>query len=124
MHEFGHVLGFEHDDAGSIPVMHDGLGAGVSYLLSGRDGASAIHLGGAESAATASGLFGSAASVTNAGADWQVTGQDSSDPASVAAKVSLKLETFAKLIDAGRTARHDSSFDSLGRALLGKTKDR
>jgi len=34
-HELGHVLGFEHDEAGIYAVMHDDLDSGVRYLLDG-----------------------------------------------------------------------------------------
>jgi Ca2+-binding RTX toxin-like protein len=33
MHELGHVLGFDHDDAGAIPVMNGILDAGAHYQL-------------------------------------------------------------------------------------------
>jgi hypothetical protein len=33
MHELGHVLGFDHDDAGAIPVMNGTLDAGAHYQL-------------------------------------------------------------------------------------------
>jgi hypothetical protein len=65
MHELGHVLGFDHDDAGAIPVMNGTLDAGAHY-----------QLGTAGNAAASLGLAG-----FSAGADiaQQVIGQQSSD---------------------------------------------
>jgi hypothetical protein len=65
MHEFGHVLGFDHDDAGAIPVMNGTLDAGAHY-----------QLGAAGNTAASLGLAG-----FSAGADiaQQVIGQQSSD---------------------------------------------
>ena len=44
MHELGHVLGFDHDDAGAIPVMNGTLDAGAHYQL-GTAGNTAASLG-------------------------------------------------------------------------------
>ena len=44
MHELGHVLGFDHDDAGAIPVMNGTLNAGAHYQL-GTAGNTAASLG-------------------------------------------------------------------------------
>ena len=44
MHELGHVLGFDHDDAGAIPVMNGTLDVGAHYQL-GTAGNTAASLG-------------------------------------------------------------------------------
>jgi Ca2+-binding RTX toxin-like protein len=44
MHELGHVLGFDHDDAGAIPVMNGTLDPGAHYQL-GTAGNTAASLG-------------------------------------------------------------------------------
>ena len=35
-HEIGHLLGFEHSDAGTFGVMHEDLPAGTRYLLASQ----------------------------------------------------------------------------------------
>jgi hypothetical protein len=42
MHELGHVLGFNHDDVGAIPVMNETLDAGGHYQLGGAGNTAAL----------------------------------------------------------------------------------
>jgi hypothetical protein len=76
-HELGHVLGFDHDDAGAIPVMTGTLDADAHY-----------QLGIAGNSAASSGLAG-----VSAGADIarQVIGQQSSDASIVSSPAKSAL---------------------------------
>jgi hypothetical protein len=114
-HELGHVLGFDHDSAGAIPVMRDSLDAGTYSAVAAGDGTFVIELGAA--ASTAAGFFAVAAT------EQQAAGQDADGAPKVLPSPATKFEALAKLLDAGRAGKYNSSFDSLGRALLNK-KDR
>ena len=112
-HELGHVLGFDHDTAGALPVMRDSLDAGTDSTVTVRDGSFVIDLGAA--ANTPAGFFAVAG---------MEQGQDASGAPKILAPAApnTKLETLAKLLDFGRSGK-PGGFDSLGRALLGKTKN-
>jgi predicted Zn-dependent protease with MMP-like domain len=92
MHELGHVLGFDHDDAGAISVMNGTLDAGAHYQL-GIAGNSAASLG-------LAGFF------TDADIAQQVIDQQSSDasivtpPAKSALTDGLRFSTTSIVVRA------------------------
>jgi hypothetical protein len=119
-HELGHLLGFDHDDAGALAVMHDSLDTGERYRLEAGGSAPA-----AQPAAQAHGApmieFGPSIAI-----DWQAGSSDG---------WGVKLSPYAPDKPAKSAAANFTGFkvqlldkpkpfDSLGRALLGKDQGR
>jgi len=137
-HELGHVLGFDHDDAGRIAVMREAVDPGVRYLFASGAISAGTDPGhaGAQSAPEGSGRFpggipgfeldaGMRGAGSNARVDWQApAGEGWSvqlspyEPVKPAKGTAPAVSDFAKL-SKDRVAAQDSGYDSLGRALLG-----
>jgi len=113
-HELGHVLGFEHGDAGAYAVMHDELEPGMRYL-------NAPLRPDSRSVPVFDTGFG-VASGTTGSVDWRTAGEDWSvgyspyEPKPKAAAPANVPEFLFKLAQGGGAAQ----YDSLGSALLGK----
>ena len=125
-HELGHMLGFDHADAGRFAVMAEDLDPGVRYRIdaepvaatSGRSGTPAFDL--------YAGLGGMG---PHAGIDWQ--GEASGSwrvelspyaPPKPAKAAAPNLAEFDAQPLKSEPASQGTGFDSLGRALLGKGK--
>jgi hypothetical protein len=134
-HELGHVLGFDHDDAGRIAVMSDDLDAGVRYLVSSGAVPASQQSGAAATSAPSGGMpqfdlyAGLGGMGPHAGIDWQ--GEASGSwrvelspyaPSKPAKAVSPNLAEFDAKPLKSEPASQGTGFDSLGRALLGKGK--
>jgi len=96
-------------------VMRDSLDAGTYPAVAARDGTFVIALGAA--ASTPAGFFAVSAM------EQQAVGQDADGAPKVLPSPAMKFEVLAKLVDAGRSGKY-GAYDTLGRALLGKSKDR
>jgi hypothetical protein len=142
-HELGHVMGFEHDHAGSLTIMDDDLPAGTRYLASGPVSARpedvlrpaepstrrapAFDAGPMAFAAAAEPLARSAdariAWQSSLGEGWNLR-LSPYEPVKPAKGVSGNFAEFASLKPQGDAAQ--PAYDSMGRQLLdkGKTKGR
>jgi hypothetical protein len=128
-HELGHMLGFDHDDAGRFAVMAEDLDPGVRYQI-GAEKALAEPVAAASSGAPAFDLdTGLGGMGPHAGIDWQ--GEASGSwrvalspyaPSKPAQAVAANLAEFDAKPLKSAPASQDTGFDSLGRALLGKGK--
>jgi len=125
-HELGHLLGFEHADAGAIAVMHEDLAAGVRYLLDSASTTDAPQADGSSlpgfDTYAGDGGIGAAPKIdwqADSSGGWSVTlsPYDTGKPAKNGSNIApFDLNLLAKQ---GQDKR-GAEFDSLGRALLGK----
>jgi hypothetical protein len=123
-HEIGHLLGFEHSDAGTIAVMHEDLPAGTRYLLASESAASQT-----QEAPSMPPAFDAYAAWggpnVGAGIDWQADSDggwevrlspyDTVKPKEGSGIAPFDLDLLAKL----KTEKQGAEFDSLGHALMG-----
>jgi len=139
-HELGHMLGFDHDDAGQMAVMNDALDAGVRYTLdSGVVQASTPPPAATGPSQPTAGAITfdynamySGATGSNAGIEWQSTGAGNwgvqlspYTPPGPANFASPNLAEFALKFGDGEDGTQPAGFDSMGQDLLGgkgKTK--
>jgi Ca2+-binding RTX toxin-like protein len=134
-HELGHLLGFDHGDAGAIPVMREELDAGLRYLLEASGTAPATQPAAAVQSAFAGGVQGfdlAGNGGANVTVDWQANSGDGWNvklspyaPDKPAQSASPNFAGFlVKLFNKDRGEAHGGGYDSLGRALLGKDRGR
>ncbi|HEX6265548.1 MAG TPA: hypothetical protein VFZ81_01495, partial [Burkholderiales bacterium] len=110
-HELGHLMGFDHEDAGGLPVMDNQLAAGTRYLLA-SGGVAAARKDPVEEPAVPAPI---------ARIEWQSPlGEGWGAPLSLYEPVKAKKATgnFADFAPIKPAA----GFDSMGRQLLGKDK--
>jgi hypothetical protein len=136
-HELGHLLGFDHGDAGAMPVMVEDLDPGVRYGLASGAGAGGtkpvqVQLAAAPAVQSASGVLAfdldalmKGAMGSNASIDWNSAGFGSLGvelspyaPPKPAKYASLNLADF--VMKPAKGAAQEAGFDSMGRALLGE----
>jgi hypothetical protein len=124
-HEIGHLLGFDHADAGAFAVMHEELDAGVRYLLASGSTAPAAETPAAAPAFDAYADWGGVGA--SAGIDWQAESKggwevklspyDTGKPARGTSNITpFEVDLLAKY----GAAKQGGEFDSMGRELLGK----
>jgi hypothetical protein len=135
-HELGHLLGFDHGDAGAIPVMHEELDPGVRYLLAAGESAPEAQPVAQARSTFAGGVpgfdIGAGYGGANAAVDWQASSSDGwnvklspYDSDKPAKNASPNFAGFlVKLFNKDRGEAQAAGYDSLGRALLGKDKGR
>jgi hypothetical protein len=125
-HEFGHMLGFDHDDAGRFAVMGEDLDPGVRYRIDAEPVAAAAGTPSRPAFDLYTGLggMGPDASIDwqgESGGSWRVELSPYAPPKPlqpVAANLA-QFEVKALKSQAGAGAE---GFDRLGRELLGKGK--
>jgi Ca2+-binding RTX toxin-like protein len=120
-HEIGHVLGFEHADAGAYAVMQETLAPGVRYALE------PAPVEPVSAAFEAFAGYADASAGADAGIDWQarfdsnwevtLSPYDTGKPAKGASSIApFNLDLLAKL----GAQKQGAEFDRMGRELLGK----
>jgi Ca2+-binding RTX toxin-like protein len=134
-HELGHLLGFNHADAGAIPVMRDELDPGVRYVLKMEANAPEAQSAAAPQGTFAAGVpfdIGAGMGGTNATVDWQAASTNdwkfklspyASDKPVKSASPNV-VGFLVKLFNKDRGEAQSASYDSLGRELVGKDKGR
>ncbi|MBI3917574.1 MAG: hypothetical protein HY322_11275 [Betaproteobacteria bacterium] len=129
MHEVGHVLGLDHDDAMSFTVMDDDLESGVRYLLGPE--AATPPAARTSSRGASGGLpsfdLDAGGGASNARIDWDAPvtkgwGATLSPyaPPSATKSATANFTDFLMKILKGRGETQSEGFDQMGRTLLGK----
>jgi hypothetical protein len=135
-HELGHLLGFDHGDAGAVPMMREELDPGLRYQLAASESAPEAQPAAAAGSPFAGGVpefdLGAGYSGPNAAVDWQASSSDgwsvklspyASDKPAKGASPNF-ADFLVKLLSKDRGETQSAGYDSLGRALLGKDKGR
>jgi hypothetical protein len=138
-HELGHLIGFDHDDAGRIAVMTEAVDPGVRYLLASGGISAGTDIGQARPQPAVEGSAGfqggvprfdpdagSGGAGSGARIDWQApAGEGWSvqlspyEPVKPAKSASPAVSDFLVKPSKDRVGAQDPGYDSLGRALLG-----
>ncbi len=133
-HELGHLLGFDHTDAGAIAVMREDLDAGARYELGSANTIDDAPQPAATvpSAPAFDRYAGYAGPAIYTGIDWQANASEDwdiklspYDTGKPAAKSASNLAPFNfELLAKQSAGKQGAEFDSMGRALLGKDEGR
>ena len=127
-HEIGHLLGFEHGDAGTFGVMHEDLPAGTRYLLAPESTAPQPQAPSAPSAPPAFDAYQAWGDPgIGAGIDWQAESNggwevklspyDTGKPATGGSNLMPFDQDLLAKLDAHKQG---ADFDRMGQDLLGK----
>jgi len=127
-HEIGHLLGFEHADAGAIPVMREELDPGVRYLL---DSVAPLEAAPAVSAPRFDTYAGDGGIGAAPRVDWQASAADSWSvglspyDTGKSAKGASSIAPFdVNLLAKQSGGTRGADFDTMGRELIGKNANR